>query len=104
MKTLIFLIFTLGLSIFTDPSYKDNLQVTDDSVKVVFDDNLSFNDLVAIKMHMAEKDIHITYNYMAFNSFGKLKSLDYNIISKAKQTKDIYDLNSGKEEIYIERL
>jgi hypothetical protein len=104
MKTLIFLIFTLGLSVLTDPAYKDNLHITDDNVKVVFDDNLSLNDLVAIKLHLAEKDIHITYNYMNFNSLGKLKSLDYNIISNARQTKDTYDLTSGKEEILIERL
>lgn len=104
MKTLIFLIFTLGLSILTDPAYKNNLQITDDNVKVVFDDNLSFNDLVAIKMHLAEKDILITYNFMDFNSSGKLKSLDYNIKSNASQTKDSYDLTSGKEEIIIKKL
>lgn len=104
MKTLIFLIFTLGISVLTDPTYKDNLYVTDDNVKVVFDDNLSFNDLVAIKLHLAEKDIHITYNYMTFNSVGKLNSLDYNIKSNSKQTTDTYELTSGKEEIFIEKL
>lgn len=104
MKILVFLIFTLGLAVLTEPAYKSNLYITDNNVKVVFDENLSLIDLVAIKQHLEDKNIHLTYNYMDFNSLGKLKSLDYNIISNANETRDTYDLNSGKEEIFIERL
>ena len=86
MKTLIFLAFTLGLSALIEPNYKDNLEITDNNVKVVFNDKLNFNDMVAIKLELEQNNIHIAYNNMKFDAFGKLQDIDYEITS----------LNSGK--------
>lgn len=97
MKTLIVIIFALGLTVINKPAYLSNMDINDNKIKVVFDENMKFNDLVAVKLKLESRNIHMTYDNLIFDRKGYLKELSYDYKSKnEKQKLVIIDKTSEK--------
>src|SRR5687768_4220565 len=63
-------------------------------VEVVFNRQLNFNDLVKIKMEIADKGILLDYKRMEFDNNGKLKSISFKV-----DCKDGFSGSASSEEL-----
>ena len=87
MKTLIIILFALGLTVVNKPAYLEKMDIQDKKIKIEFDESLKFNDLVAIKLKLESRDVFITYDHMEFNKQGYLETLTYDVKNKNKNQK-----------------
>jgi hypothetical protein len=62
----------------------DNKKFADknSNVKVVFNRQLEFNDLVKIKADLIKKNIVVSFKKLQFDDNGKLMSIDFNVDCK----------------------
>lgn len=51
----------------------------DNYIEVYFSDSLNISNLSAIQSDLAEKNIKLNYDYLKFNSDGKLKEIKYRV-------------------------
>lgn len=66
-------------SSFTVNSMSQHSNSENNYIEVVFSRQLDFNDLVKIKLDMANKGAVLNYKTLAFDENGKLKSIDFSI-------------------------
>jgi hypothetical protein len=83
MKQL-FSFFIIGLLTISISSFKiDTKKFIDETkVKVVFNRQLEFNDLVKIKSDLSQKNIVLNYKKLHFDDNGKLESIDFYVDCK----------------------
>ena len=58
----------------TDGAHEDKQRI-----EVSFNRNMEFNDLVKLKLDLAEKGITVQYQLLEFDESGGLKSLDFKV-------------------------
>ena len=77
MKQL-FSILLIGMFCVSASSFKPiNAPKDPTRIQVIFNCQLEFNDLVKIKLDLSQKGITIDYKMVAFDKYGKLKSIDF---------------------------
>lgn len=69
-------VFSSSFTINTNPQ---RIKPEKGYIEVVFSRQLDFNDLVKIKLDMANKGAVLNYKSMAFDENGKLKSINFSI-------------------------
>ncbi|MGN6193626.1 MAG: hypothetical protein ACTHOB_01730 [Ginsengibacter sp.] len=52
---------------------------TTEEIEVYFSDSFNISNLSAIQSDLAEKNIQLNYDYLKFNSDGKLKEIKYRV-------------------------
>ena len=82
MKTFMKLSFLFILPLFLTSFTKSN--VNDEKIGVFFSNRLDFNDLVKMKLDLSQKQIIVNYQTLEFDKSGKLKSIDFEVISEGK--------------------
>ena len=70
-------IFTLALCIVGTTAFSH--ATADSIIEVCFSNKMRFNDLVKIKMDLAEKAIVLKYEMLEFDKAGKLKKISYEV-------------------------
>ncbi len=99
MEKLINLTFALLITMAVNTTgycaKNEHIKTEKDRIEVVFNRKMNFNDLVKIKLDLAEKGITITYRMLKFDMEGGLESLNFSV--------DFHDGMSGsawKNQIY----
>ncbi len=85
MKTL--LSFFIAITFLTiTPGFKNATSNTfnDDKTEVFFSNKLQFDDLVKLKLDLAEKKIVVNYELLEFDKTNKLKAIAFSVISEDK--------------------
>lgn len=73
----ILLVFAIASGFTLDAT--DNRLKDEDRIEVSFNRKMEFNDLVKIKLDLAEAGITIQYRLLEFDEHGGLKSLDFRV-------------------------
>lgn len=76
MKTIIFFLL---VSFISPPVNNGNIEISDEKVKVIFNRKTSFNELVKIKLDLAEKGITINYKKIVFTDFDELNEISFQV-------------------------
>jgi hypothetical protein len=95
---IVFIIFSGLLLIFLTSGFnkisfpKPNSQ----KVEVYFDTTLHFNDLVKMKLDLAQEQINVDYQALEFNDHDQLTSIKFKVISDGKYCGSGASSNLGK--------
>lgn len=76
---LIVLVFFIVSGFENSETPKNDDDTNNERIEVIFNSTLKFNDLVKIKLDMAEKGISLMYRELKFNKNGKLISIDFKV-------------------------
>ncbi len=82
MKSKYFLIPVLLLSLLSAYSFMPGQAAANeknDRIEVLFTRNMSFNDIVKVKLDMAERGITLNYKLLRFDDEGRLMSISYEV-------------------------
>ena len=76
MKTVL-IMFLLGIVVpLMSPQ---NVEITEERIKVTFTNLDEFNDLVKVKLDLADVGISIKYKKLVFNGFGNLIEIGFEV-------------------------
>jgi len=85
MKTVLTIFTGLVLIFLTSGFIKDNFEKSNsEKVEVYFDNALDFNDLVKMKLDLAQDQINVDYQALEFNDKDKLTSIKFKVISEGR--------------------
>lgn len=69
----------LSLSSFAPISVRQKANDTPSKIEIRFNHQLVFNDLVLIKLNLAQKGITLEYKYLKFDEAGKLVAISFSV-------------------------
>lgn len=78
-KTLIILLVFITVSGFALSSVSNEKIIKEGRIEVIFNRLTKFNDLVKIKLDLAEKGITLEYKKLEFDENGGLLSINFNV-------------------------
>ena len=85
MKSLIVILSCLSIFFLTAGFTKNaGAKSGDEKIEVYFSNKLDFNDLVKLRLELAEKKINVNYQMLEFNAQGQLASIKFNVTSDGK--------------------
>lgn len=80
-QTIFALTLIIVLSNFVTKSFNVTNK-TGDKIEAFFSHKLDFNDVAKIKLDLSQKEVIINYQLLQFDDTGKLKAIEFNVISE----------------------